>query len=724
MQRNMNDTTKIKKEINIKMENTNDQNSGNNKIPNVVIKIEGNKKPQPVNKLNTIDNKKQEVRDRRLSNNNQQINNNKQPEMTNQMSSQMTSSYPGCIEAMRQARAKKNSHIDPSFEILFSYLPDSVIKQHDLILDQWWNYCSLKSKDPLDTDLLIIIDFLDEKSKLGSTPDDLKSIASTVCLIASDELRRKIYLTGFLCSAFDKRSSASTCENTSKLSTSSSSSLLQDKSPTVKLKNSTTDKQQNDNLNKSTTQNDNDILITLDDSDAETPSISPKKTTNSTDILSDNSQINFRGNYAYLQKAIDNPHTTIVQKQVNGNTVEMLVVQKNGEQKLMTLSLPNEECTVDNLLEQAGIPVNDTTTVSFVEDPLLKINYIVETDTIVDTIDTNYSSDKSSQDNNIVIENNDNTINTTTSNIEQEKKSDGKLAICNICGLSSRNFNNCYRCKRNNNRKDSISSQSSTQQQQQQQRRNSSSIDVNNKTNDNDDDCNSEKIVEDNRKRKRSEPETVVNKKRKTKSKVSKKARLEALKLRKIEKKKKLEESMTSCNEESHDKSMTDASELNDTTTNDEAPLSMHFPCHSVSIGSYKYIADKQVSLSQSGLHLSIPLLHNNSTHTKICIDIKDITKVKLHTRREIPALFFYTNTKIGNKIRNSLGMTDKNGSYYDPDSNDESQKLITLLPTNITRHKKKVLQNLFGPNNLLETLPTKQAKDLLMEITPKGVLI
>lgn len=66
------------------MENTNERSSGINKTPNVVIKIEGNKKPQTVNKLNTIDNKKQEVReDKRLSNNNQQINNNKQPENTN-----------------------------------------------------------------------------------------------------------------------------------------------------------------------------------------------------------------------------------------------------------------------------------------------------------------------------------------------------------------------------------------------------------------------------------------------------------------------------------------------------------------------------------------------------------------------------------------------------------------------------------------------------------------
>ena len=55
---------------------------------------------------------------------------------------------------------------------------------------------------------------------------------------------------------------------------------------------------------------------------------------------------------AYLQKVIENPSTTIVQNQVDGNTVKMLVALHSGEQRLITFDIPNEPCTVQDLLEQ------------------------------------------------------------------------------------------------------------------------------------------------------------------------------------------------------------------------------------------------------------------------------------------------------------------------------------------------------------------------------------
>ncbi|EFN85023.1 Sentrin-specific protease 6 [Harpegnathos saltator] len=58
---------------------------------------------------------------------------------------------------------------------------------------------------------------------------------------------------------------------------------------------------------------------------------------------------------AYLQKTISDPQNTIVQHQINGNTAKMLVMLATGEQRLITFDIPNEDCTVHDLLEQVDI---------------------------------------------------------------------------------------------------------------------------------------------------------------------------------------------------------------------------------------------------------------------------------------------------------------------------------------------------------------------------------
>jgi len=55
---------------------------------------------------------------------------------------------------------------------------------------------------------------------------------------------------------------------------------------------------------------------------------------------------------AYLQKTINDPANAIVQHQVQGNTAKMLVMLATGEQRLITFDIPNEDCTVHDLLDQ------------------------------------------------------------------------------------------------------------------------------------------------------------------------------------------------------------------------------------------------------------------------------------------------------------------------------------------------------------------------------------
>lgn len=163
-------------------------------------------------------------------------------------------------------------------------------------------------------------------------------------------------------------------------------------------------------------------LINLDKSDTDSIPDLSDRSINSDNSLNEMETSNNTESYAYLQKAIDNPQTTIVQHQIEGNTVKMLVVMPNGEQRLITFDIPNEECTVNDLLEQAGIPFNGSTTVSLVKDPILNINYIVESEagTIVDSTETSDINDELSNDDNVLFDKkylpdnyNDNNLNTT-----------------------------------------------------------------------------------------------------------------------------------------------------------------------------------------------------------------------------------------------------------------------------------------------------------------------
>lgn len=56
---------------------------------------------------------------------------------------------------------------------------------------------------------------------------------------------------------------------------------------------------------------------------------------------------------AYLQKTINDPANAIVRHQIQGNTAKMLVMLATGEQRLITFDIPNKDCTVHELLDQA-----------------------------------------------------------------------------------------------------------------------------------------------------------------------------------------------------------------------------------------------------------------------------------------------------------------------------------------------------------------------------------
>lgn len=58
-------------------------------------------------------------------------------------------------------------------------------------------------------------------------------------------------------------------------------------------------------------------------------------------------------------------------------SAKMLVVLQSGEQRLITFTLPKESCTVQELLEQVGVPFTGDTNIECVTNPGVSIDYLV-----------------------------------------------------------------------------------------------------------------------------------------------------------------------------------------------------------------------------------------------------------------------------------------------------------------------------------------------------------
>ncbi|XP_025989126.2 uncharacterized protein LOC105193212 isoform X1 [Solenopsis invicta] len=114
-------------------------------------------------------------------------------------------------------------------------------------------------------------------------------------------------------------------------------------------------------------------------------------------------------------KIIHDPSNAIVQHQISKNIAKMLVMSARKELRLITFHIPNEDCTVQDLLDEvqaafvqdkADIPFSDETEVIqthfMVDDPVLDINYIVavgDSGMITSSFDGSDSNYNTSQEN-------------------------------------------------------------------------------------------------------------------------------------------------------------------------------------------------------------------------------------------------------------------------------------------------------------------------------------
>ncbi|XP_043497008.1 uncharacterized protein LOC122520800 isoform X2 [Polistes fuscatus] len=413
---------------------------------------------------------------------------------------------------------------------------------------------------------------------------------------------------------------------------------------------------------------------------------------------------------AYLQKVINNPSTTIVQRQIQGNTAKMLVMLPNGEQRLITFDISNNDCTVQDLLEQANITFGGETTVCLVSDSTFGINYIVETvaqsnGAILNEIhehDSNTSQDSTtmgSRNTSRTISSPDENSNPICQNETFYKKNNERNSSAKLEKLER--DGSAY--KRGRGRGRIYASRAKIVNKEPECLTISSDEDEEGKTR-KVDGVFSNAVSSNASNNLNEEMETILDKEPVITNNSVSSTNIDFL----------------SSNEECTEGGSLKSEDLNFTNSSTQN-LHTAILCRTVRIGSYKYVPPEKVLITSNGIRFGIPLLEDDTSFVTLDVKIRDLVKVLVHFGKSMPVIFFYTSTSTGAMIRELLGMQDPKGPYYDPAGKDHTHRRITLLPDKITDESKVVLKNVFNARKgLFEELNPKEANDILVRASPK----
>lgn len=147
-------------------------------------------------------------------------------------------------------------------------------------------------------------------------------------------------------------------------------------------------------------------------------------------------------------------------------SAKMLVILDNGEQRLITFTLPKETCTVQELLDQVGIEVGADSNIECIENPSPEIDYIVKVGRFASREDTmamtkaaeNHIRQQAAQaqqaqrmvqrPQQAATQEQEAKASPETPKLPPAKLVEGFLAVCNACGFSGVDHAKCERCGR------------------------------------------------------------------------------------------------------------------------------------------------------------------------------------------------------------------------------------------------------------------------------------
>ena len=150
--------------------------------------------------------------------------------------------------------------------------------------------------------------------------------------------------------------------------------------------------------------------------------------------------------------------------------------------------------------------------------------------------------------------------------------------------------------------------------------------------------------------------------------------------------------------------------------------------CRSARIGSYKVAPTDRVLFSSEGIMIEVPIVNadgkpSSKETAKLALSKPQILKLDVHYGKSIPALFIYLTPMASRTVREILKMTkDVPGIWFDPLSNDETHKRLTLLPDHLTDEAKYGIKQAFSVMGVYSEIGSAETNRILVLSSPPEV--
>ncbi|KAJ2946995.1 hypothetical protein O0L34_g16339 [Tuta absoluta] len=434
-------------------------------------------------------------------------------------------------------------------------------------------------------------------------------------------------------------------------------------------------------------------------------------------------------------------------------SAKMLIFLQNGEQRLITFTLPKESCTLQEVLEQVNVPFSEDTHIQCMQNTSSEIDYFVSVGSttrieemlenhpmLIGDLSSRSSPSVLSQQQGSEMSTPEKSHNSDSGQLDSSPRAvspppkyvEGQLALCKCCGYTGLDFSRCQRCKR-----------VFTEEPK------SVPIELPNKK------------VE----LKKKEPEKLIEKPaiisegiklnllKNTIKSISNKTPVQAEKKtarpRKPRSKPDPEPVILTLSSDEEDSNSSMISNQQEQSANTKEPTlteiesgidcmgavqiddcnreeisSISGPgivtlnCRTIRIGSYRYTPKEKIYISSKGIKIVAPNLKNESRDVALQIQLREVVKILVHFGKGLPVIFLYTVNRCGAYIRRMLDMTEELGPYYNPMSKNDPYKRITLLPDLITEEAKGTMKSLFGRQ--MDELNSREANEILVRTCPK----
>ncbi|KAG5678957.1 hypothetical protein PVAND_008575 [Polypedilum vanderplanki] len=440
-------------------------------------------------------------------------------------------------------------------------------------------------------------------------------------------------------------------------------------------------------------------------------------------------------------------------------SAKMLVILDNGEQRLITFTLPKETCTVQELLDQVGIEIGADSNIECIENPSSEIDYIVKVgnfetkDTTAMTKAAENHIRQQQQAQRLVqtptqqqqrsSQSNESSQSSEASRLPPAKYVEGSLAVCAACGFSGADHAKCERCNRVFT--DDVKTVKITPKPGQMINK---QISVGPKLS----------MTKTATQERKDQIEAIQKKHQmeiQRKQLSARGGRVVAMNMNsgrgrggvRTPRKSVQTEIVTLSSDEESDSDGTKSNNSNekkviikkpyepdiveDVVPDDfnrvdvinfeegEDKIATTLTCRTIRIGSYKFDSKEEVHITSKGIRIVAPSVKNVKDITVLNIQHSEIIKFVTHFSKQLSIVFVYTKPSCGKYIVDQLNMsqiTDKS-PYYAPLSKIETQRKIVFLTDNVSEETKSALRSIYK-NHVLEEINNRDANELLVRST------